>query len=200
MRPPAARNGAICTLTRPRAGDRGDEARAGRLDALVERVLQLVERVHDLLAIEQAEHRASQADRRGCRAEKRARLLVVKKDAPFRVAQQDALRQVRHDRRQPVALLFQARARFGDFRLHVALHAVVGGRQPIDLRGERAELGRARGVDAVARVGREHHARLLGERVRRGHVALEQPRNDPAAGHQQHGGDEAEHRRLCGEQ
>jgi hypothetical protein len=106
--------------------DCGYESRARRLDALVERVLQLVERVHDLLAIKQAEHGAPETDRRGCGTEKRARLLVVQEDAPFRVAQQDTLRQIRHQRREPVALFFQARARLGDLRLRVALHPVVG--------------------------------------------------------------------------
>src|SRR5207247_2351691 len=110
-----------------RARLRGDEPRAGRLAALVERVLQLVERVHELLAVEQAEDRAPQADRRGCGAEERARLLVVEQDAPFGTAQQNPLREVRHDGGEAVAFLFQPRARLGDLRLSVALHAVERG-------------------------------------------------------------------------
>ena len=89
--------------------DCGDESRARRSGALVERVLQLVHRVHDLLAIEQAEHRAPEADRRGCRTESGARLLVDRRMCPSalhsRITETD-----RHERREPVALFLQPRA------------------------------------------------------------------------------------------
>jgi hypothetical protein len=81
-------------------------------------VLDLVQRIGQLVAIEEREHRTPEAHHAALpgglprrRGEERARLLVVEEDAPFLVADQDALAELGHERREPVVLLLQARIR-----------------------------------------------------------------------------------------
>ena len=186
------------------AGHRiGDEARGRKLDALIQAGLEFVQRMRHLIAVEQREHRASQADqalprtrRLRRRAEQRLGLFVVQQNAPFGVAQEHAFGKFRHQRGEAVALLFQPRIGCSGPRFQIDLQPVIGIGQPIDGGGEIDELGSAAGKDAMLRVGREHDPGLLGERAHRRHVVPEQPAEHACAREQQQHGDEAEHRRA----
>ena len=153
-----------------------------------------------LIAVEQREYRASQADqalqrtlRLRRRAEQRLGFFVVQQDAPFGVAQEHALGQFRHQRGEAVALLFQPRVGCPGALFQLDLQPVIGLGQPIDGGGEIDQLGSAAGEDAMLRIGREHDPRLLGERAQRRHVVAEQPAEHAGAHEQQQHGGEAQH-------
>ena len=149
----ASRNGATCTRRSVPFGRGGHRAGVGTLDFPLELLIDLVERVRDLVAIEQPEHRAAEPQRRVVartgpdfvRSEEIRGARVVQEDPAVGVAHQDALGQLRHQRRKPVALLFDAFARIGALRLQIALEPAIAVGELIDRGRELAHLGAARG-------------------------------------------------------
>ena len=186
------------------AGHRiGDKPAGRKLGSLIQAGLEFVQRMRHLIAIEQREYRAPQADqplararRLRPRAEQSPHFFVVQQDAPFGVAQQHALGKLRHQGGEAIALLFQPCIGYPGARFQVVPHPVIGVGQPIDGRGEIGELGSAVGIDAMLRVGREYYPGLLGERAHRRHVIPEQPAEQARTRKQQQRGGEAEHRRA----
>jgi hypothetical protein len=129
----------------------------------------VVERVHDQALVEDAEDRASEAHRRRA-AEQLGGARVVQQDAALGVAHQHALRELRHQRGEPVLLLRQARVRFVDARLHVAPQGGVDEAERVDRARQVLHLGRALGLDAALGVQRVQVAHLLGQPQRRPRV------------------------------
>ena len=84
-------------LEQASGGGRGQELGAGKLGFTVQAVLDFVQGMDHLVAVEQSEHRTPEPDqavlRAGCRRlpEKRSRLLVVEQDTALGIAQQHAL-------------------------------------------------------------------------------------------------------------
>ena len=96
-----------------------------------------VERVGDKTAINDAEHRAAQADNAGCLAvagavEERPCGGVVKKDQAFRIANQYAVRELGHQRRQPVLLLLELGIGFLYSKLDFGKCALIAIGEPVD--------------------------------------------------------------------
>ena len=131
----APSTGAICTRTSWPAGRGRDEVRDRAARALAQPVVDALQRVDDEVAVEDREDRAPEADQavrlagRGRAVERLAQQLhrarVVEQDAALDVAHDHALRELGHQRREPVALLLDARVGLADALLDVALQRVV---------------------------------------------------------------------------
>ena len=171
----------------------GDGARVRALDAALELLMDLVERVRHLVAVEEPENGAAQAERHEMVADRTAvrtseqlrRARVVQQNAAVGVADEHALGKLGHQRREPVALLLDARARIAALRLEVALEPAIALGELVDRRRHLAQLRSAAGGHVVLRVRGEQDAGLVGELVRRLRIAAEDPRERARADEQQ---------------
>ena len=160
-------------------------------------VLQHVEGVGHLVAVEQREHRAAEAERRVVAMATRLRwrkqgggARVVQQDAAVGIAHQHALRKLRHQGGEAVALFLDAGARFGAADLQVVLDPVVGIGKLVDRCGQFDQRRSARGGDAKAPFRGEQAARLLGKLTGGMGVTAEQPACGHAGEDHQQGGAE----------
>ena len=135
-----------------RGGGR-DEVRDRAAVTLAQPVVDAFQRVDDEVAVEDREDRAPEPDEavrlpgRGGAVERLAQELhragVVQQDAPFDVAHDHALRELRHQRREPVSLLLDALVRLAHAPVEVALQRLVGGGERVEALGEPPDLGGA---------------------------------------------------------
>ena len=135
----------------------GDELRRRVRHAALQPLLDALERVRDQLAVEHRVDRAAEPDQlaavgeRAVRSSRRtklqARAVVVEQDATVEVADDDALRQLGHQRREPAALLLDLAAGFLRLARAMSARSASRWRASADHLGERA--GRA-GVGAAA--------------------------------------------------
>ena len=158
----------------------GDELRRGVCGAALQALLHALQRVGDERAVEHGVDRAAQADQLGAvgqsrlrrqRAELQPRPVVVEQHAAIEVADDDALRQLRHQRREAAAFLLDVAAR--QFNLAVDVGAQRGAllHQRIDSRRQRAVRGAAFGHDLARHVGAKQGLHMLDQARRRGHTA-----------------------------
>ena len=150
----------------------GQRTRALAADAL----LDALQGMDDQVALEDQVDRAAQADdlaaagrARGIREglELQPGPAVVKQDAAVEVADDDALVELRHQRREPVALLLDRQPRLANPRLHVFLEALALVGQAVDGFGDALQLRRAGGLEAARRIGADQQADLVGQQRRR---------------------------------
>ena len=151
------------------AASRGCDHEAGtrRRGARLAQALQLFQRVRDLVAVDQREHRAPETHqrrngRRLARGKQSLRPLVVEQDPALRIAHHDALGQLRHQSRQAIALLLEPGARFPGAQLEIAPQRAVRVGQPVDRRGRFGHLAPALRRYAQLGVRAQHHTGLLG--------------------------------------
>lgn len=143
------------------------------------------------------------------RLELQPRAVVAEQDAAIEVAHDDALVELGHQRRQPVALLLDRQARLADARLHVILQTLPLISQAIHGLGDALQLRRTGRLEPARRIGTHQQANLVGQRRwRRNAVVGEgfhQDRRRPRTDHPDHDQqtqarveDGLEHRPLVG--
>jgi hypothetical protein len=117
---------------------------------VIELLLNQVQRMRDLIAVEQREYRASEAERfviaARCAADERCQQgrgcsRVVEEDAPVGVADQYALRQLRHQGCEAVTFFLDARPGLGAALIEIVLDALVGVGQLVDAEATSARSG-----------------------------------------------------------
>ena len=153
-----------------------DEVRDRAAGALAQPVVDAFQRVDDQVAIEDGEDRAPEPHQAvrlaggGGAVERLAQELhragVVQQDAPLDVAHDHALRELRHQRREAVALLLDALVRLAHALVDVLPQRLVGGGEAVEALGEPPDLGGAAQRGAVRRIRREHDARVLDRAAR----------------------------------
>ena len=146
-----------------------------------------VERVDDQVAVEDREHRATETDEArsapgGIAVDRLAQELhrprVVEQDATLDVAHDDALRELRHERSQAVALLLEARIRLAHPPLDVLAQRLARVGQGVQASGEPHHRRRALGRSAMRRIRAQHDPRVLRETFRGLDVPMEQRAGD----------------------
>ena len=108
---------------------------------------------------------------------------VVEQDAALDVAHDHALRELRHQRREAVALLLDARVRLAHALLDVALERGVRVGEAVERRRQPPRLRRAARRRPVRGIGGEHDPRVLGELPRRRDVAAHERAHDERERH-----------------
>ena len=166
------------------AGARGgDELRRRTGHAALPALLDVLQRVRHALAVEHGVDRAPEADqfgargnagRIGQRAELQPGARVVQQDAAVEVAHHDALRQFRHQRGEPAALLLDRAARLPHLLCHVGAQSVALLRQRKDDLAQRAVVGCAVRGRRACRVGAEQRAGFFEQARRRFDVMAHQ--------------------------
>ncbi len=159
----------------------GDEMRQQLAALALEAVLQRFQRMCNESMIEHGVDRAAETDQRACSlgvGHQVSRLqpcaVVVEDDAAVEVADDHRLRQVGHQRGQPVLLAFDRGLGLPHPRLDVAEQVVALLRQFIGRRRQLAHLGRSLGLDAEAAVGAVHQPQLFTNVEQALHVLAEQ--------------------------
>ena len=151
----------------------------------------LLQRVRDQMPVQHRVDRTPQADQFGAArhrqsagqgAELLARLAVVEQDAAVEIADHHALRQLRHQRGQPVALLLDMGAGLADLLRHLLTQQATLADQLVE--GQRQPLlgcGAARPQLALD-IGAQQHPGLFEQRIGAAEAELPEPRRSP--GHQ----------------
>ena len=150
----------------PVAG-RGDEMRALALLAF-ELPLHRLDRVQDQVAVDDAEHRAAEAEERSvAAAEDALRGGVVEQDPALAIADEHALVQLGDQRGEPAPLRLDAGVGVGDRGRDVRRKRGPYLGKLVDRAGERLQLGGSGRRDAVRGVALRNDPHVLGQPARR---------------------------------
>ena len=150
----------------------GDELRRRLLRPPRPPVADALQRMRHQALVEHGVDGAPDADQLGAagqlrrirqRAELHARALVVEQDAAVAVAHHHALRQLRHQRRQPVALQPHAGAGTRHLGRHVGAQRIALRGQCVHRVGQRLLVGLRTRFQLQGRTGVDEGARLLGQ-------------------------------------
>ncbi len=153
-----------------------DELRRRRRHAALQPLLHALERMRDELPVEHRVDRAAEADQLGAAGQRRrvrqrpelpARALVVEQDAAVEVAHHHRLRQLRHQRGEPAALLLDVAAGLAHGLVHALAQRAALAQQLVDGVGQRARAGAALRRQRTYAVAGDRRLRLLGEPRRR---------------------------------
>ena len=113
------------------------------------------------------------------------RARVVEQDAPLDVAHDHALRELRHERGEPVLFLLEAGVGVVHPALDVLAERLVRVGETIDARGQLPDLGRADARRPMRRVRGQHDPGVLRQLPRRRHVAPKQRADEQQQRHEE---------------